>query len=409
MRKLLFIVVPLMALVAVACGGDDPTPTPIIIEVEVPVDREVIREVEVPATPQIVERETRVQVIVTATPTPTALPTELDAILKAAAAEGIVEFRWLTPPSSMVSTWEAAFNQRFGFPVDMQTTVQHPVRAALTLAQEHEAGKLTNDLYQGSSPLNRGPYSVGAMQSVDWMGTFAPLFDDRGQQKLQALVDEVEPDIADACLPFYHVAYPIGYNTNLVTADEVPDTFEGLLDPKWENKVSWQDGGFPMGTMGLSWGRERTVAFAKGLKDNGVIIGVGGGSSAVVNAVVTGEASLGVAGYNTWLELMDEGAPLSFKFVSNDITPFFMLNFCALKGSHPNIAQLFMVWAVVEGRELVAGPPTYRARIDDEAGPLGEILKAANVDLSKFVTWSDAEGGASRTSIRLEAVKEFTE
>jgi len=407
-RKLLLIVVPLMALVAMACGGG-PTPTPIIIEVpvdrevirEVPVDREVIREIEVP-------RETRVQVIVTATPTPTALPTELDAILEAAAAEGVVEFRWLTPPRGMVSTWQAAFFQRFGFPVDIQTTVQHPVRASLSLSQEFQAGKMTNDIYQGSSPLNRGPYKAGAMQSVDWMGTFGPLFDDRGQQKLQALTDEIEPDIADACLPFYHVAYPIGYNTDKVSADEVPDTFEGLLDAKWENKVSWQDGGFPMGTMGLSWGRERTVAFAKGLKDNGVIIGVGGGSSAVVQSVVTGEASLGVASYNNWLELIADGAPVNFKFVSNDITPYFMLNFCALAGSHPNMAQLFIVWSTVEGRDLIAGSPAYRARIDDKAGPLGEVLKAQKVDLSKFITWADAEGGALRTSIRLEAVKEFT-
>ena len=72
----------LVTLVAAACGGDDPTPTPIIIEkevikeveVQVEVEKEVIREVEVEKE---VVREVIKEVEVTPTPTPgpTATPT----------------------------------------------------------------------------------------------------------------------------------------------------------------------------------------------------------------------------------------------------------------------------------------------------------------------------------------------
>ncbi len=69
-----------VALVAAACGGSDPTPTPIVIEkevikevrVEVEVEKEVIREVEVEKE---VVREVVKEVQVTATPTPAATPT----------------------------------------------------------------------------------------------------------------------------------------------------------------------------------------------------------------------------------------------------------------------------------------------------------------------------------------------
>ena len=64
----------LLPLVLAACGDADPTPTPVIIE------REVIREVEVPGETQIVEVEVpvevqrRVVILVTPTPGPTSTP-----------------------------------------------------------------------------------------------------------------------------------------------------------------------------------------------------------------------------------------------------------------------------------------------------------------------------------------------
>ena len=69
-----------VALVAAACGGDDPTPTPVVIEKEVirevvvPVEKEVIREVVVPVEKEVI-REVVVEVEVTATPTAAATPT----------------------------------------------------------------------------------------------------------------------------------------------------------------------------------------------------------------------------------------------------------------------------------------------------------------------------------------------
>ena len=66
-----------------ACGDDEPTPTPVVVE------KEVIKEVIVPATPEVIEKEVvrqvvkevelpvekEVIVVVTPTPTPTATPT----------------------------------------------------------------------------------------------------------------------------------------------------------------------------------------------------------------------------------------------------------------------------------------------------------------------------------------------
>ncbi len=105
----------IVALVAAACGGSDPTPTPIVIEkevikevrVEVEVEKEVVKEVEVA---KVVVREVVKEVEVTATPTAaaTATPTTDPATVK-------VEFRL------MATSFYASFVEGYRQALDINT------------------------------------------------------------------------------------------------------------------------------------------------------------------------------------------------------------------------------------------------------------------------------------------------
>ena len=66
---------------------------------------------------------------------------------------------------------------------------------------------------------------------------------------------------------YYVNPYVLGYNTKLVKKDEVPKTYEELLDPKWKGKkISIDDSAYGL-LAGLihAWGKEKAVGYFKKL------------------------------------------------------------------------------------------------------------------------------------------------
>ena len=64
---------------------------------------------------------------------------------------------------------------------------------------------------------------------------------------------------------YYVNPYVLGYNTKLVNKEDVPKTYEQLLDPKWKGKkISIDDSayGFLAGLV-RAWGKEKAVGFFK--------------------------------------------------------------------------------------------------------------------------------------------------
>ena len=66
---------------------------------------------------------------------------------------------------------------------------------------------------------------------------------------------------------YYVNPYVLGYNTKLVKKEEVPKTYEQLLDPKWKGKkISIDDSAYGL-LAGLihAWGKEKAVEYFKKL------------------------------------------------------------------------------------------------------------------------------------------------
>ena len=382
-----------LALVAVlAACGSDPTPTPRPTATPVP-----------QATPTPAPQATA-----TPTPEPMAMYSdELQAILDAAEAEGKVNIRTSGMSSTEREILAAGFEERFGFPVEIEVFEQHPSQYSTVLAQEAEAGKVQSDMTRGgSSPHQAGVINAGGSQEMDF-SILAPLFDEAGQARLQELNDAVDPSIAVSCLADTASPYAIVFNPNLISKGDVPTTWDGLTDSKYKGVIGMMAGGFPFGTLALNWGEDRILQFARDTKENEVQV-ISGGSNGVTEAVITGEASIGVASISTTLEKKDAGAPLDFVLPS-DVNVLFLLNTCVLDGPNPNMAQLFVTWYAVEGRTLASGPPTYTFNmLLDETGYAQDLKDEFDLGNAPFAYFTGGVEAEMRTEYRNKVMDIWT-
>ncbi|MEX2490216.1 MAG: ABC transporter substrate-binding protein [Nitrospirales bacterium] len=350
-------------------------------------------------------------------PTPTAgtggldtsdYPEELQEIIEAAEEERIVNIRTSAMTDQEKEALEDMFAERFGFTLEIERFIQHPSDYVTLLAQEARAGEVQSDVAKGASVPNMLPtIDEGGMQQVDWMGTFGPLFDDAGQAQLQRAVDATDPSIVEACLVDTTNILPFVFNPSIVSREDMPTTWDELLDPQYSGLIAGQDGGFPFGTLSLSWGEEATLEYARALRDNDIRV-VRGGSAGIIEALNAGEVGIG-AGVSivTTLEAIEEGAPLDFIFPS-DIYPYFDVNLCALDGPRPNMATLFLAWYATEGRPAISGPPIFAMNLIDEGGYLQELFAEQSLGDTDSVTFVGPEDIAQRTDVRGKVLEIWT-
>lgn len=88
--------------------------------------------------------------------------------------------------------------------------------------------------------------------------------------------------------------FALGYNTRLVSAADVPKTYEELLDPRWKGKMAWRVGdstGAPMfiTNLRLAWGEDKAAAYFKALAGQNLVDFGAGSARTLVDRVIAGE------------------------------------------------------------------------------------------------------------------------
>jgi iron(III) transport system substrate-binding protein len=149
---------------------------------------------------------------------------------------------------------------------------------------EWRAGKPGFDMVIGA----RGPLSLGKADGV--FAKFAPAsaasFPDKFKDK-------------DGQLTAWRVT-PVGIlmNTEMVKASDVPKSWDDLLDPKWQGKIGMPDPSRHASTAAFLWNLrqlkgDKWMAFVRALaKQKPLLVE---SYSSVPNAIVRGEASLGIS------------------------------------------------------------------------------------------------------------------
>jgi iron(III) transport system substrate-binding protein len=181
----------------------------------------------------------------------------------------------------------------------------------------------------------------------------------------------IYPDLADKTgiwTAWYVNAYVLGWNTKLVKKEDVPKTYEALINPKWKGQISVDNEAYGMlqGLIGV-WGKEKAVAYFKRLAALDPV--AKRGNTERVQLAVAGEYPLIIA-YNQTIERMvQRKAPIDWVPLEPavvQVNPAMV----AAKAPHPNSARLFMDFILSkEGAEMLRGFSRIPVRTDVEPDP----------------------------------------
>jgi ABC-type Fe3+ transport system substrate-binding protein len=151
-----------------------------------------------------------------------------------------------------------------------------------------------------------------------------------------------------------------GINTNMVSMEAAPKTYQDLLDPKWKGKMAWNPNsvagaiGFVGATL-LSMGEEPGMAYLHALaKQN--IVNIPASSRAILDQVIAGEYPMGLMTFNNHSVISaSHGAPSAW--VKMQPMPVALNAISLMKGApHPNAAKLLIDFITSEeGQKVLQG------------------------------------------------------
>jgi len=150
----------------------------------------------------------------------------------------------------------------------------------------------------------------------------------------------------------YHVVVVFGYNTKLVRKDDVPKSYDDLLNPRWKGKMvlDTQDADW-FHTLLEYFGEEKGLSFMKRLAALGPEMRTG--HTLESQLLAAGEYSLApiLYGYRV-AQMLAEGAPVDFAMIDPVITKPRM-SALASRAQHPHAAILFLDWIIGQEAQTI--------------------------------------------------------
>ena len=256
-------------------------------------------------------------------------------LVEAAQKEGELSVYHVYPALTTVA---AAFTKKYNIKVKMWRASSETVLQRI--ATEARGNRFEVDIVQNNAPENEAAYREKLLQEVR-----SPYQQDLIPQALPAHFEW-----AGITLDVWTAAY----NTNKVKKEELPKTYQDLLDPKWKGRLGIEAGNHAwFGTLMGELGEEQGVKlFNNIIATNGM--SVRKGHSLLTTLVASGEVPLALTVYSWNPEaLKEKGAPiesLALQPVIAQPSTIAMLK----KSPHPNAAVLFYDFLLSDGQKLLA-------------------------------------------------------
>lgn len=190
----------------------------------------------------------------------------------------------------------AAFEKKYGIKVELWRAVSE--RVVQRILSEAQAGR----------------------HSVDVIATNGPEMESLAREKV--LTTYFTPHAADlppSGIPKHRLWLPdrlqffvVGYNTNLVKKEDLPNSIMGFADPKWKGKLGIEAGDAEwMGTLIKKWGEGPGMAFFRKLSE--LRPEVRKGHVLLAQLIAAGEIPVGLTAYSANVEtLKRKGAPIDY-------------------------------------------------------------------------------------------------
>lgn len=187
------------------------------------------------------------------------------------------------------------------------------------------------------------------------------------------------------------------YNTRLIRRDQLPKSYNDLLDPKWKGKLGIEaDDSDWFGALMDQLGEDRGLKLFRGIATtNG--ISVRKGHTLLVNLIISGEVPLAITTYSYRVEQLKKmGAPVDWFALAPVIARFEGVG-VARRAPHPEAAVLFFDFMLTDGQELLRNRDYYLAT--RETRPLPDGIAVSFLDPVKNLDESRKWGKAYRDII----------
>lgn len=159
------------------------------------------------------------------------------------------------------------------------------------------------------------------------------------------------------------------WNTGLVKEAEVPTTWDGLIDPKWNGKIGSWVRAAAFAQLASTWGEEKAEAELRKLVSMKPYLFKS--TFPLAQGVASGEVDIAIGFYHSMQPVLSAGAPVDFRLL--DPTPMHTISTSVAKSSvNPDAAMLLALWLMTDegakiyesatsrGNPLVASTETYK-------------------------------------------------
>lgn len=253
----------------------------------------------------------------------------LAAACTAAEAEGQLNFRDTTD-ADVFAQEVAPFEQKYP-KIKVNFGSQRPQDSVQSVVAQVQAGhQLDVDAISIDYPSAGPLIQQNLIASVDWPSLGVPASDVLSDQGAQFVRTQ-------------RIILGLGYNTQLVKASDLPNTWDELINSKWAGKVIVDPRGEYLSGLGIAWGEQKAddwyTNFIK--TDKPLVVK---GATASLQKVISGEAELTTSSHDAEIrEQQAKGAPVDIKYL--DVVPTQDHYAIVLKGApHPNAAKCFLGW-----------------------------------------------------------------
>jgi iron(III) transport system substrate-binding protein len=232
----------------------------------------------------------------------------------------------------------AAFTNKYGIKVKAWRSGSEGVLQRVV--SEAKGNRFDVDIVQNNAPENEAAHREKLLQEVK-----SPYIKD--------LMPEASPAHKE-WVGFTVDVFVAAYNTNKVKKEELPKTYQDLLDPRWKGRLGIEaDDVDWFATLSAAMGEKQTQKlFADIVAKNG--ISVRKGHSLLATLVASGEVPFAITVYSwTPEQLKLKGAPIEGYPLQPVIAQFSTIAMLK-KAPHPYTALLFYDFMLSEGQELLA-------------------------------------------------------
>ena len=247
--------------------------------------------------------------------------------------------------------------------VSIYTSMPLDDMAALTSAFEAKYGVKAKVWRSGSEKiLQRGLLEAKANRfEVDVFETNSPEMEVLSREKiliaanspfLNELIPQAIPSHKEWIATRLNI-FTCAYNTKLIKKEELPKTYQDLLDPKWKGKLSVEaDDSDWLAETVMKMGEEKGLALFKEIARKNAV-SVRKGHTLLSNLVASGEVPLALTVYNYKIEQMkNSGAPIDW-FALDPTIARPNANGVARNAPHPHAALLFQDFELTEGQVIL--------------------------------------------------------